>query len=242
MSDNPSTATTTLDIQGIESSYGELQVLRKTTLKVHKGEVVALFGPNGHGKSTLLKAIAGIHPAISGSIKFSGEEISKTPCENIVEMGIALIPEARNLFSDMTILENLRLGAYNRMARKKVEDSLSYVFSLFPRLEERRDQVASTLSGGESRMLAVGRGLMSSASLLLIDEPSIGLSPIMKKDVFEAIEKIKNETGISVLIVEQEVDYPLKIADRIYLLKKGQVTMEKPAGMISKAEIEKAYF
>ncbi|MCK4789826.1 MAG: ABC transporter ATP-binding protein [Desulfobacteraceae bacterium] len=242
MSDKPSTAKTALDIHEIDSFYGELQVLRKATLRLHEGETVALFGPNGHGKSTLLKAIAGIHPAVSGSIKYVGEEICKTPSEKIVEMGIAYIPEARNLFNDMTVLENLRLGAYNRRARRKVEENLGYVFSLFPRLEERKDQIASTLSGGESRMLAVGRGLMSGASMLLIDEPSIGLSPIMKKTVFGAIEKIKNETDITVLIVEQEVDYPLKLADRIYLFKKGQVIMEKPAGEISKTEIEKAYF
>jgi branched-chain amino acid transport system ATP-binding protein len=231
-----------MDIVQIDSFYGELQVLRKATLRLFDGEVVALFGPNGHGKSTLLKAIAGIHPAVSGSITYRGEQIVKRPSEKIVEMGIAYIPEARNLFNDMTVLENLRLGAYNRKARGKVEDNLDYVFALFPRLEERNDQIASTLSGGESRMLAVGRGLMSGASLLLIDEPSIGLSPIMKKIVFGAIDKIKRETDLTVLIVEQEVGYPLKLADRVYLLKKGQVVMEKPAAEITKAEIEKAYF
>lgn len=242
MSSKQSTVKTALDIQEVESFYGELQVLRKASLNLQESEVVALFGPNGHGKSTLLKAIAGIHPAISGSIKYMGEEIVKTPSETIVELGIAYIPEARNLFTDMTVLENLRLGAYNRKARGKFEKNLEYVFALFPRLEERKHQIASTLSGGESRMLAVGRGLMSGASLLLIDEPSIGLSPIMKKAVFGAIEKIKNETDMTVLIVEQEVDYSLKLSDRVYLLKKGQVVMEKLAGEISKAEIEKAYF
>lgn len=231
-----------MDIAQIDSFYGELQVLRKATLKLYDAEVVALFGPNGHGKSTLLKAIAGIHPAVSGSITYRGEQIVKLPSEKIVEMGIAYIPEARNLFNDMTVLENLRLGAYNRKARGKVEDNLNYVFALFPRLEERNDQIASTLSGGESRMLAVGRGLMSGASLLLIDEPSIGLSPIMKKVVFGAIETIKRETDLTVLIVEQEIGYPLKLADRVYLLKKGQVVMEKPAAEITKAEIETAYF
>jgi branched-chain amino acid transport system ATP-binding protein len=231
-----------LDIRGVDSFYGELQVLRKATLKLHEGEVVALFGPNGHGKSTLLKAIAGIHPPVSGSIKYRGEEIVQMPSEKIVEMGLAYIPEARNLFRDMTVLENLRLGAYNRKARAKVEDNLKYVFKLFPRLDERKHQIASTLSGGESRMVAVGRGLMSGASLLLIDEPSIGLSPIMKKAVFGALEKIKHETDITVLIVEQEVDNPLKLADRVYLLKKGQVFMEKAAGEVTKTEIEKAYF
>jgi branched-chain amino acid transport system ATP-binding protein len=242
MSQNRNGAKTALDIQAIDSFYGELQVLRKASLKLHESEVVALFGPNGHGKSTLLKAIAGLHPPVAGSIKYMGEDIAAMPSEKIVERGIAYIPEARNLFTDMSVLENLRLGAYNRKARANVDENLDYVLALFPRLKEREHQVAATLSGGESRMLAVGRGLMSGASLLLIDEPSIGLSPIMKKAVFGAIEKIKSETDMTVLIVEQEVDYALKLADRVYLFKKGQVVMEKPAGQISKAEIEKAYF
>ena len=242
MINNHDGAQNTLDIQAIDSFYGELQVLRKASLKLHEGEVVALFGPNGHGKSTLLKAIAGIHPPVAGSIIYRGENLAAMPSEKIVEKGIAYIPEARNIFPDMTVLENLRLGAYNRKARGSVAENLEYVFVLFPRLKERRTQIASTLSGGESRMLAVGRGLMSGASLLLIDEPSIGLSPIMKKAVFGAIEKIKNETDLTVMIVEQEVDYSLKLADRVYLFKKGQVVMEKPANEISKAEIEKTYF
>jgi branched-chain amino acid transport system ATP-binding protein len=157
-------------------------------------------------------------------------------------MGLAYIPEARNLFNEMTVLENLRLGAYNRRARKHVEHNLQLVFSLFPRLAERRAQLAATLSGGESRMLAVGRGLMSDAKLLLVDEPSIGLSPLMKKAVFSALNNIKQQTDISILVVEQEVDYALAIADRTYLLKKGQVIMERKAHEIDKAEIEKAYF
>ena len=242
MRDKHPPARVVLDVQEVDSFYGELQVLRKASLRMYAGEVVALFGPNGHGKSTLLKTIAGIHRAVSGAIKYLDQDIANTPSENIVEMGIAYIPEARNLFMDMTVWDNLRLGAYNRNARGKVKKNLAYVFKLFPRLEERKDQVAATLSGGESRMLAVGRGLMCGASLLLIDEPSIGRSPIMKKAVFGAIEKIKNETDLTVLSVEQEVDHPLKLADRVYLFKKGRVILEKPAHKISKAEIEKAYF
>jgi branched-chain amino acid transport system ATP-binding protein len=155
---------------------------------------------------------------------------------------MAYIPEARNLFREMTVIENLRLGAYNRRARTEAAKNMELVFALFPRLAERKDQVAATLSGGESRMLAVGRGLMSNASLLLIDEPSIGLSPLMKQTVFSAIHRIKNQTDISIMVVEQEVDYPLALADRIYLLKKGQVVMAREAGAIDKAEIEQAYF
>lgn len=231
-----------LEVSGLDSFYGELQVLRGAALEVREGEVVALFGPNGHGKSTLLKAIAGIHPPKSGEIRFKGEPIAGLPSDRIVAMGMAYIPEARNLFREMTVMENLRLGAYNRRARSQVARNLELVFGLFPRLAERRDQVAATLSGGESRMLAVGRGLMSNAALLLIDEPSIGLSPLMKKTVFSAIHRIKTRTDISIMVVEQEVDYPLALADRIYLLKKGQVIMAREAGGIDKAEIEQAYF
>jgi branched-chain amino acid transport system ATP-binding protein len=238
----PSAALPILALSGVDSGYGELKILRQTSLKILPGEAVALFGPNGHGKSTLLKAISGIHPPWSGSIVFKGNEISRLASDKIVEMGVAYIPEARNLFKEMTVLENLRLGAYNRRARKLVGQNLDLVFALFPRLAERRDQVAGTLSGGESRMLAVGRGLMSAAVLLLIDEPSIGLSPLMKKAVFSAIARIKKQTDISILVVEQEVDYPLALADRIYLLKKGEIILERPAGQIDKREIEKAYF
>lgn len=231
-----------LSITDLDSYYAEIQVLRKATLHINPYEVVALFGPNGHGKSTLLKAISGIHPARSGAILFNGRDITRTPSETIVEQGIAYIPEARNLFNEMTVVENLTLGAYNRRARKKVKENLENVFRLFPRLEERRGQVAATLSGGESRMLAVGRGLMSGAAMLLIDEPSIGLSPLLKKVVFDAIGAIKKQTDITILVVEQEVDYPLSLADRIYLLKNGRIILEKAAGEIDKAEIEKAYF
>ena len=164
MSQNRNGAKTALDIQAIDSFYGELQVLRKASLKLHESEVVALFGPNGHGKSTLLKAIAGLHPPVAGSIKYMGEDIAAMPSEKIVERGIAYIPEARNLFTDMSVLENLRLGAYNYKARANVDENLGYVLALFPRLKEREHQIAATLSGGESRMLAVGRGLMSGAS------------------------------------------------------------------------------
>jgi branched-chain amino acid transport system ATP-binding protein len=231
-----------LEVSGLDSFYGELQVLRGAALDVRKGEVVALFGPNGHGKSTLLKAIAGIHPPKAGEIRFKGESITGLPSDRIVAMGMAYIPEARNLFREMTVMENLRLGAYNRRARAEAAKNMELVFALFPRLAERKDQVAATLSGGESRMLAVGRGLMSNASLLLIDEPSIGLSPLMKQTVFSAIHRIKSQTDISIMVVEQEVDYPLALADRIYLLKKGQVVMAREAGAIDKAEIEQAYF
>lgn len=231
-----------LRLTDIDSYYGELHVLRQACLGIGAGEVVALFGPNGHGKSTLLKAICGVNPPRRGTVRFAGMDITRASSDRIVEMGLAYIPEARNLFNDMTVLENLRLGAYNRRARPKARQNLELVLSLFPRLAERKDQMAATLSGGESRMLAVGRGLMSDARLLLIDEPSIGLSPLMKKTVFSAINRIKKTTDISILVVEQEVDYALAVAKRIFILKKGEVILEREAGDIGKAEIEKAYF
>lgn len=229
-------------VNGIDTFYGNLHVLRKVSLTLEEGENVALFGPNGHGKSTLLKTICGILRPSNGSIQFRGEEISCTPTEKLVNLGIAYIPEERNLFMEMTVQENLILGAYTSRARKKLEANLQLVLSLFPRLSKRMKQLAFTLSGGEARMLAVGRGLMSSASLFLIDEPSIGLSPLLKKDVFDAIKKIGEDTERSILVVEQEIDYSLRLANRVYLLRKGKIVLEQRANEINKEQIEKAYF
>ena len=226
-----------LELKDVDSHYGEMEVLRQASLTVDKGQVVALFGPNGHGKSTLLKVVSGLHAAT-----FSRKEITRLPSKAIVQQGMVLIPEDRHLFTEMTVQENLLMGAFNRRARKRIKENFDLVYALFPKLAERSKQMAGTLSGGESRMLTVARGLMGDASVLLIDEPSIGLSPLMKKTVFGAIATIKKETDISILIVEQEVDYPLSVADKAYVLKKGQVIMERDAQGLTKAEIEKAYF
>lgn len=231
-----------IEVREIDSYYGDLQVLRRVSLTVNEREVVALFGPNGHGKSTLLKAIAGLHPPYSGSIKYLGREISGATTERIVQMGMAYIPEERLLFPNMTVLENLNLGAYNRNARSRIRENLDSVFALFPRLKERKDQMCSTLSGGEGRMVAIGRGLMSAASFLMVDEPSIGLSPVMKDSVFGAIQKINQEKNITILIVDQEIRYALRLAERIYMMKRGEVIFERDADEIDVAEIEKAYF
>lgn len=231
-----------LEVNRVDSYYADLRVLREVSLTVDEGEVVALFGPNGHGKSTLLKAISGLHPPASGSIKLRGQEISRLPAHRIVEMGVAYIAEERHLFSDMTVLENLQLGAYNRNARSRIRGNLEFVFSVFPRLAERKNQLCSTLSGGESRMVAIGRGLMSSASLLLVDEPSIGLSPAMKEAVFEALQKIHRERKIAILIVEQEIEYALAMSRRVYLLKKGEIVAHRASSEVTLADIEKAYF
>lgn len=234
--------TAMLDVKDVTGGYADIGVLRGVDFHVDEGEIVALLGPNGHGKSTLLKAISGVHPATGGSIEFKGDDITRLPAHRIVEGGIAYIPEERYLFTDMPVIENLMLGAYNRNARAEMNKNLELVFSIFPRLEERKRQHCSTLSGGESRMVAIARGLMAGTSLLLVDEPSIGLSPGLKKGVYEAIQRINQEAGITVLLVEQEIDYALRLASRLYLLKKGQVEFERSTDAVDTDEIHKAYF
>lgn len=231
-----------LAIRDVVGGYEDIQVLRGVSLDVRGGEIVGLLGPNGHGKSTLLKAIAGVHPATGGSIRFMDEEIIKAPPHRIVEAGIAYIPEERHLFSDMTVLENLQLGAYSRTARPEFRRNLELVFDVFPRLRERQRQVCMTMSGGESRMVAIARGLMSGARMLLIDEPSIGLAPSMKKAVYGAILRINQDAGITVLLVEQEIDYALRLTSRIYMMKRGAVQFERPSGEASVDELKEAYF
>jgi branched-chain amino acid transport system ATP-binding protein len=216
-----------LEVEKINVYYGEFRVLKDVTLNIGDNELVAVFGPNGHGKSTLLKAICGLHPPTSGSIKYNGEEISNMPPEKIVEMGLVYIAEDRHLFPQMTVLENLKLGAFNKKARKKkiLDENLEYVFHLFPRLKDWTKRYASTLSGGEARMLAIGRGLMSSAKLLVIDEPSLGLAPIVRTDVFNKIAEI-NKSGMSVLLVEQNVAEASKLIKRSYALEDGRIVFE----------------
>lgn len=231
-----------LEIRDVVGGYEDIQVLRGVSLDVHEGEIVGLLGPNGHGKSTLLKAISGVHPATGGSIRFKGNEIATSPPHRIVEAGIAYIPEERHLFTDMTVLENLQLGAYARTAHAAYRQNLELVFEVFPRLKERQRQVCVTMSGGEGRMVAIARGLMSGARLLLIDEPSIGLAPGMKKAVYGAIQRINKDAGITVLLVEQEIDYALRLTGRIYMLKRGRVEFERPSGEASVAELKEAYF
>lgn len=214
-----------LEVDKINTFYGEFQALGDVSLRVNDGELVVVFGPNGHGKSTLLKTICGLLTPTSGSIKFSGEQINGLPTEEIVEMGLVYIAEERHLFPEMTVLDNLQLGAYNHNAQPKEHENLDYVFQLFPRLKDWRKRQASTLSGGEGRMLAIGRGLMSNARFLAVDEPSFGLAPNLRIDVFNKIKEIK-ESGISVLLVEQNVTQASEIADRIYLMEDGRIVFE----------------
>lgn len=231
-----------LDVADVTSGYEDIQVLRGVTLSVGEGEIVAMLGPNGHGKSTLLKAISGVHPATSGTIAFLGEDVTALPAHQIVARGISYIPEERHLFPEMTVWENLHLGAYNRDARRRIEESLSLVYEVFPRLKERKTQLCQSLSGGESRMVAIARGLMSGAKLLLVDEPSIGLAPGLKRTLYDAIGRINAEAGITILLVEQEIEHALRLASRVYLLKKGAVLFERPVSAVAVTEIKEAYF
>ncbi|MCK4787739.1 MAG: ABC transporter ATP-binding protein [Desulfobacteraceae bacterium] len=214
-----------LEVNKVDAFYDEIQVLKDVSLKVNDGELVTLLGPNGHGKSTLLKVISGLLRPSSGHVKFNGVEIDKLPSHKIVEMGIVYVSEERHLFPDLTIMENLKMGAYNPSARRDEDTNANYVFQLFPGLEQRKKQMASTLSGGERRMLAIGRGLMSSAKFLALDEPSLGLAPNLTDDVFNGISEI-NKSGISILLVEQSIMRASELANRIYFMEDGKIVFE----------------
>lgn len=215
-----------LEVDNVDTFYGQFQALREVSLKVGEGELVALFGPNGHGKSTLLKTICGLLTPKRGCVKLGGVRINGLATPAIIEMGLVYIAEARHLFPEMTVLENLRLGAYSRKARPYEGKNLQYVLELFPRLKERLHRLASTLSGGEARMLAIGRGLMSCAKILAIDEPSLGLAPNLTALVFEKIGEI-NRKGISVLLVEQNFTHASRLASRFYLMEDGKIVLER---------------
>lgn len=214
-----------LEVNNLNVFYGEFQVLEDVSLKADKGEFVAILGPNGHGKSTLLKTICGLHSSNSGSIILNGKNISNFPSTRIVEMGLVYVAEERFLFPNMTVLENLELGAYNRNARKNVLENLDFVFQLFPRLKERKKQLARSLSGGEAQMLALGRGLMSSAKFLAIDEPSLGLAPILVSNMFNMINEI-NKKGITIILVEQNISHIIEIAHRFYVIENRRIIFE----------------
>jgi len=217
-----------LEVREIDTYYAEFQALKEVSLVVNKGELVVLLGPNGHGKSTLLKTICGLLSPSAGHINLNGKRISGLPTHRIVKMGLVYIAEDKHLFPEMTVEENLKIGAYN--ARQKREESFEYVFHLFPRLLERRKQLASTLSGGEERMLAIGRGLMSSPTFLAIDEPSLGLAPLLRREVFKTVSEI-NGSGMTILLVEQNVAEAFESSDtmsfsRIYLMENGQIVFD----------------
>lgn len=214
-----------LEVNGINVLYGDIQALWGVSFEIEEGELVVIVGSNGAGKTTTLKTVSGLMHPDGGSINFLGQRIDQASPHRIVEMGIAHIPEGRGLFPYMSVLENLEMGAYTRRAREKKDESLEWVYGLFPILAERRDQLAGTLSGGEQQMLAIGRGLMSRPKLLMLDEPSLGLAPMLVLDVFETVKQI-NQQGVTVMLVEQNVRHALELADRAYVLENGRITLQ----------------
>jgi len=230
-----------LKIDNIDVFYGEVQALRAVSLRVEKGEMVTVIGANGAGKTTTLKTITGLLKPKNGSIEFLGERIDLVPGYNIVKRGIALIPEGRELFPEMTTMENLILGAYTRKNRKKINEDLEQVFKLFPVLKERRDQMAGTLSGGERQMLAIGRGLMSSPKLLMLDEPSLGLAPKIVETIFSTIQEI-NRQGVTILLVEQNARWALSVASRAYVIETGRIVLEgRGEDLLNNENVKRAY-
>ena len=230
-----------LEIQGLDVFYGDVQAVWDVSLHVDEGSIVALVGANGAGKSTLLKTISGITPAERGAILFSGKSLTNLPPQDIVDMGISHVPEGRRLFSNLTVLENLKLGAYTPRARRVIAESLARAFDLFTVLRDRRNQKAGSLSGGEQQMLAIARAMMSRPRILMLDEPSLGLSPTLVRTMFELIMNL-NRQKVTILLVEQNIHQALKIADQAYVLKNGKITMTGGGEeLLSSPEVQKAY-
>jgi len=213
-----------LKVENIDVSYGDLQILWDVSFEVNKGEIVALVGANGAGKSTTIKTISGLLRPSSGTIRFLDQRLDQIPAHKVIEHGIAQVPEGRRLFPEMSVRENLIMGSLSSQAKVKREETMEWIFGLFPRLREREKQLAGTLSGGEQQMCAVGRGLMALPRLILFDEPSLGLAPILVADIFKIIERIKQE-GVTVLIVEQNTKHSLEICDRGYVLENGRIVL-----------------
>ena len=230
-----------LKVDNLQVYYGAIHALQGVSFHLEKGEIVALIGANGAGKSTVLNTISGILRPREGSVTFEGEEIHKTPPQDIVRTGVVQVPEGRKIFSRMTVGENLEMGAYTHTDRTTITENMEAVFRRFPRLRERRDQFGGTLSGGEQQMLAIGRGLMAHPKLLLLDEPSMGLSPILVELIFDIIQDI-NEQGTSILLVEQNAQMALAIADRAYVLETGKIVMQGTGDdLLQDPSVMKAY-
>jgi branched-chain amino acid transport system ATP-binding protein len=230
-----------LEVKDIQARYGALQVLWGVSLNVSDGEFVALLGPNGAGKTTTLRTIAGIIKPMDGEIKFMGKPIEGLPASQISRMGLSFITEDLNLFEQMSVYDNLLLGAYIVRDKRKVKESLDFVLDLFPVLAERRNQLAGTLSGGERKMLAIGRGLMADPHLLLVDEPSLGLAPKLVLSVFKALQEL-NRRGVTILLVEQNVGASLHITDQGYVLEEGRIVLKgKSAGLLEDEHVKEAY-
>lgn len=230
-----------IKIEDLVVSYGGIEALKGISLEVPSGKIVTLVGSNGAGKSTTLKAVVGLVKPKSGSITYEGIDLTKLNTEEMVKKGIALVPEGRRVFADLTVIENLKIGAYSRKDKKGIEEDIEKVYKLFPRLKERSWQAAGTLSGGEQQMLAIGRALMGRPKLIMMDEPSLGLAPIIVKEVFEIIKKI-NKEGVTVLLIEQNANAALKIADVGYIMETGRITLKgEGKDLVNNDEIKKAY-
>ena len=230
-----------LTVENLNVYYGMIHALKNVSFHVEEGEIVALIGANGAGKTTTLQTVSGMLQAKSGSVHFENQDITKMPSHRIVQLGISHVPEGRRMFANLAVYENLRMGAYTRKDKKEIEESLARVYERFPRLKERTRQLAGTLSGGEQQMLAMGRALMSNPRLLLLDEPSMGLSPLLVSEIFDIIESISKQ-GVTILLVEQNAKKALSIADRGYVLETGNIVMEDSAqALLNNEDIKKAY-
>jgi len=230
-----------LEVENLHVYYGAIHALKGISLKVPKGAIITLIGANGAGKTTTLTTIAGLVKARSGRIKFMGEDITNKPPHVVTQMGIAMVPEGRRIFSNLTVYENLMMGAYTRKDREGIQEDLEWVFQLFPRLKERLTQLGGTLSGGEQQMLAISRALMSRPKLLMMDEPSLGLAPLLVMEVFDVIKKINGE-GTTILLVEQNAMGALKTAHYGYVLETGRIVLEGPTDeLLQNEEVKKAY-
>ena len=230
-----------LEVKDLQVYYGMIQAIKGISFEVNQGEVIALIGANGAGKTTILHTVTGLIAPKAGSIVFEGQDITKIPAHKIVSMGMAHVPEGRRVFAQLSVYDNLKMGAYTRKDKNEIEESLEMVYKRFPRLEERKNQMAGTLSGGEQQMLAMGRALMSKPKIILMDEPSMGLSPIFVNEIFDIIQEV-SASGTTVLLVEQNAKKALSIADRAYVLETGTIALDGDAKVLMNDDsIKKAY-
>ena len=231
-----------LDVKDLESGYGPMQVLWKPSLTVKKGNITSLLGPNGVGKSTLLGTVFGSVPPWGGQVRYNGEDVTSFPTHKKVDLGLALVPEGKHLFPNMTVYENLAMGAYPKKALPHRDKNMELVFTLFPRLQERQWQAAGSLSGGEQQMVTIGRALMTHPQLIMLDEPSQGLAPLLVREVFETINKMKTDIGLTVLLIEQNADASLSSADYVYIMHEGTIKADgTPEEIKGSKEIREAY-